>query len=639
MNSPPKRRKTSETSRVAVGVPRSRGVSDDGRASGQSSFQSPTRSSLAKSHPDVLERALSRSPSRGPTIRRGQTEGPNDPGSKTMGLRDRKAFRPSLGGSSSPLKAPRPSGGTPLLSPSKRASGIQAFSKPPRRLSRRMTPADFTIGSPVRKQIQSPKPDLSNTPEDQLASELGSATKVASMGVAMDTGLDGGFGDDDSLEPDLPPTPTQLGLEKAPDRPRNMLSSSPTARHEKRLKIRAEDMLQGSPLKILKYQVPATEDGSDNGETADGVSVSVLEKRKSRRSLKAELQSLKNDLAELSQWTGKIESGANLEADTRGLQSFLQILAGESSHLYRPVPRRAPVSMSSLLSSLLPFSTKASHPARETSPLPTNPFGLKESSLSFPYLTVFAPLALRAHTSRTPVRQTNGLLETHTLTFTPPPPFPANLYNVSVVYETDPENQSLTSLSVPTGSDSKKRKVPETLRRWMDSRLANPLLKLDVASLCWGINRYWETCVARAQLWAQIEQKHGDSSLTRARKDTTTEPHSGVISTSELRRVIPHLERSTMVIKSSSTAPRVLLSNILTMDDWTGEPQLRPEVSVSVSGGGVASKKIDLEARKLFYSLLHEERTTTTHGVVGGVHADAILRATEGMLASLFGQS
>lgn len=294
--------------------------------------------------------------------------------------------------------------------------------------------------------------------------------------------------------------------------------------------------------------------------------------------------------------------------------------------------------MTSLLSSLLPFSRKTAHPARETSPLPTNPFALKESPISSSYLTAFAPLALRAHTSRASVLQANAFLEMHTLTFTPPPPFPNNLYNVSVVYETDPQTQTLTSLSVPTSGDSKKRKAPETLRRWIDSRLANPLVKFDVASLCWGINRYWETCVARAQIWAQIEHKHGGGASARAHKYPDTEPSVGAISGSELRRLIPHLERSTMVIKPSSTTPRVLLSNSLTMDEWSGEPQLRPEVNVSVTGGGLSSKKIEHEARKLFYALLHEDGARATHKVVGGVHADAILRATEGMLSSLFRQ-
>ena len=152
--------------------------------------------------------------------------------------------------------------------------------------------------------------------------------------------------------------------------------------------------------------------------------------------------------------------------------------------------------------------------------------------------------------------------------FSPPSPFPASLYNVTVVYETNPETQSLTSVSVPTGSDSKKRKAPETLRRWIDTRLENPLLKLDVATLCWGINRYWESAITRARLWAHIDHKYGPRAL-QSRKDTAPESKNGVITLSELRRLVPHLDRSAMVIKpkSSDSSPRVLLSNTLVLDE------------------------------------------------------------------------
>lgn len=500
-------------------------------------------------------------------------------------------------------------------------------------------PADFTFGSPIGKQIQPTEQDLSNTPEGQLALELGSATKEAEMEAAMDTGIGGPSMDEDPLEPDLPPTPTQLGLEKVPDRPRGLLSSSPSTRHEKRMKRRPADVLQGSPLKSLRFQPPGEEVGSDNGDLPkDELSAAVLEKRKSHKSLAAELQRLKDDVAEMTRWTGKIESDASLGADTSQLDKFLSLLTEASSYINRPAPQPVQTPISSLLSSLLPFSVNIPRPTRESSPLPTNPFALKETSQSPSYLTVFAPLALHAHTSRTSIPRTTSLLETHTLTFTAPPPFPASRYNVSVVYETNPETQSLISLSVPTGSDSKKQRVPETLRWWIDARLANPLLKLDVATLCWGINRYWEASVARAQLWARIEHKHGNGGSSR--KGAPSEAPGGAISLSELHRLVPHLERSAMVVKSRSSdnSPRVLLSNVLTMDDWTGEPQLRPELSVStLNANGGSSKKIDHETKKLFHALLREEGPGTTQGVTGGGQTDAILQATEGTLGALFG--
>lgn len=297
------------------------------------------------------------------------------------------------------------------------------------------------------------------------------------------------------------------------------------------------------------------------------------------------------------------------------------------------MPKTAPKSISSLLATLLPFSANIPRPKRELSSLPTNPFALQEASQSLPYLTAFAPLTLKTGTTRSSRRE--ELLETHTLTFSPPSPFPASLYNVTVVYETNPETQSLTSLSVPTGSDSKKRKLPEALRRWIDARLENPLLKLDVATLCWGINRYWESAITRARLWAHIDHKYGPPAL-QGRKYTASESKNGVITLSELRRLVPHLDRSAMIIKpkSSDSRPRVLLSNTLMLDEWTGEPQLRPEISVSIPG---VDKKIDQETKKLFHALLREDGALSTRGVEGGIHVNTVLRATEGALGALFG--
>lgn len=648
MNSPPKRRRTGEAVDFSIGASQPPALSRELRSPSRASFQSPTRASLARSHPEVLERALSRSPTRQSPSRDSQNKQPAQDDARSVGLRDRKAFRPSLN-PSSPLKASRTSASPMLFSPSRRPSGIQAFSKPPRRLSKRISAADFVFGSPVRKQPQKqpqPAEDLSNTPEGQLALELDTATHDAGMDLDMDTNeLGGGImgDDDDSLEPDLPPTPTQLGRVKAPDRPRGPLSSSPSARHEKRMKRQASDMLQGSPLKTLKFQSPTEESPLDHTSiTQDNVSAAFFEKHKSRRNLDAELRRLKNEVADLSKWAEKVDSGMNLSSDTKELNKFLNLLVEESAHINEPVPPQAPISMSALLSTLLPFAATLPRPTPQATPMPTNPFALKETSKAPAYLTVFAPLTLRTNTSRT-ASKSASLLETHTLTFTAPSPFPSSLYNVSVVYETNPEKQTVTSVSVPTSSDSKKRRVPESLQQWIDSRLENPLLALDVATLCWGINRYWEASVARAQLWAQIDNNHGNGSSKRA-KEAFPESQDGVISVAELRRLVPHLKRSTMVVKagpSSNNGLRVLLSNALVMDEWTGEPQLQPELSVSTSTGGSGlSKKINQDTRKLFHALLHEAETSTTGGsVAGGVPADAILRATEGAISALLGNA
>ncbi|OQE39041.1 hypothetical protein PENCOP_c007G02475 [Penicillium coprophilum] len=615
MDSPAKKRKISATTGfpVAPELPQ-----NELHRSRRPSFQSPTRASLARSHPDVLERAISRSPARQPAS---NEIGHRDP--RKFGLRDRKALRPSLNASASPLTRPRGSE-APESSPNRRSSGVQAFSKPPRRISRRILPGDFVFGSPMPQ----PKNPESNTPERQLALELGSATKEADIDMRPDSN----FMDEDILEPDLPPTPTQLGLEKAPDRPRGMLSSSPSRRQEKRVKQRTANALHESPLKTVNFQSPPPEHFETESDLG-AVSAAVREKRISREKSAADLRRLRSEVEELETWAKEIESNPGWKSDSRELDKFLSLLTSEEANRTSlPVPQTAPKSISSLLATLLPFGANIPRPKLELSSLPTNPFALQEASQSLPYLTAFAPLTLKTRTNRSSRR--DELSETHTLTFSPPSPFPAGSYNVTIVYETNPETQSLISLSVPTGSDSKKRKVPDALRRWIDARLDNPLLKLDVATLCWGINRYWESAITRARLWAHVDQKYNPRA-SQDRNDTVLEGKHGVITSSELRRLIPHLDRNSMVIKPkhSGSSPRVLLSSTLVLDEWTGEPQLRPEISVSIAG---ADKKIDQETKKLFHALLREDGALGLRGVEGSIHVDAVLRATEGALGALF---
>lgn len=139
--------------------------------------------------------------------------------------------------------------------------------------------------------------EATNTPEDQLALELGSATggndrrgdwNPAAVSEEYD-------------EPDLPPTPTQLGLEKLAGRSRGLLSSSPTTQRLGRR--RTADLLGQSPSKLRDF-----EDGTEAVES-NLVDSRVLfpepvsKKRKLREKLTAEAQQLKEHIADLESWS------------------------------------------------------------------------------------------------------------------------------------------------------------------------------------------------------------------------------------------------------------------------------------------------------------------------------------------------
>lgn len=135
---------------------------------------------------------------------------------------------------------------------------------------------------------------VNDTPEGQLATELGSATGAADFLGDMD----GPSLADDYDEPDLPPTPTQLGLDRPPERPRG-LSSSPSSKWGKR---RAKGDLEQSPSKLRAVDYNIEPEGlTEQAATVDDtvLPTPILEKQKLKGDLSAELDALKRDIAQL----------------------------------------------------------------------------------------------------------------------------------------------------------------------------------------------------------------------------------------------------------------------------------------------------------------------------------------------------
>jgi hypothetical protein len=129
-------------------------------------------------------------------------------------------------------------------------------------------------------------------PEGQLASELGSATRDPEAQDIPESSLLQEEG-----EPDLPPTPAQLGLGTQLDRPKDLLSS-PSRHYEKR---RGHE-LESSPLEPNNVQ-PLVEENNN----LDDVPEAVKKKRVVKRDLSAKLRQLKNDIAQLESWAQRSE--------------------------------------------------------------------------------------------------------------------------------------------------------------------------------------------------------------------------------------------------------------------------------------------------------------------------------------------
>ena len=161
--------------------------------------------------------------------------------------------------------------------------------------------------------------------------------------------------------------------------------------------------------------------------------------------------------------------------------------------------------------------------------------------------------------------------------------------------------------------------------------------------------------VWRGQIWSQIETQHpklvaGRVVTNNATNDKGTDRGStahgdGIdLTRSELWRLIGHLERSSMLFNARGGGTKLHLSCALTMNEWTSEPELMPEISIQVSSMVRDSKKkIEEEARKVFHGLLRENRPPSENGSqgrgIGILDVYAIVRATEGVLGVLFAEA
>ncbi|KKK17798.1 hypothetical protein ARAM_002093 [Aspergillus rambellii] len=627
-----------------------------GRSPSRPSFLAPTKASLARSNPEILERALSRSPTRTSMSKGSQDEQQNQAEPRGFGLRDRKALRPSLTIPASPTDALKQIKQSPVSFTKRRASGLGAFAAPPRRVSRRISALDFQFQSPTATRIGRVEPSIVNTPEDQLASELGSATGAADMDGDFD---EPSLHDDGFEEPDLPPTPTQLGLERPPGRPKGLLSSSPGMQQGKWGERRAPGGREQSPSKLRTVDYGAEPEDLARRSPILGealVSEPVQKKRKLKQELSSELETLKQDVAKLEGLSKKLDRpGDNMEPYWNDLISLL--ISTDPTYTASKT-RSGDPTISALISTLLPFSTQRPPKPPRTSPQ-TNPFALSEKAQTESYLSAFAPLNLTTSSSMASPSKPDLLLEQHKLTLSAPRPFPPKSYDISVSYETNPETQSLVSLSAHNNPSDPDLKVPSYLQQWINTRLNNPLLRLDVSGLCWGINRYWEALISRARLWAQIEEQHATlitAYNTRPRnpskpstQDTTTtttttlETNTESLTTSDLRYILPHLQRTSMLFESREKSLRVIVSCELTLDEWTSEPELLPSICVSTTlasdseGTLNYNPKAEQESKKLFQAIL-TEKTHIQPGTAGGADAQAITKATQCVLNALFGE-
>ncbi len=555
--SPAKRRKTSPTTSVAVDASNTQSNPSTPK---RASFQSPTKASLARSHPNLLSKSASGSQraTRGKNLR--------------QELLDRRTSQSAQKATpQTPKQQSQSSANQPVPAP---AEGAETFSNDPRK-------TQATVRTPLRAR-QAPTRLVDAQNKDRDVQSTREAQWKPPLNVRQSRK------DDEIDEPELPPTPVQLGREAPPDRPKGLGSSSPRGGSGRsRSRLNTSQSQTSSPLKPKRHaqllndkataqpefrrgaaeqpeEAPES-DASHNPDEADAPAPEeVIQKRSVRDSLSAQLAHLQSDLSDLE-----------------------TALADSSAANANPSPE-----LLSLLTATNP-SCDPAPPIRSPSPTLDNPTILGSNPLK--YLTLFAPgnIQLRSRTAASIIN--NRPHQTHTLELTASPPFPTHVFGATIKVSVNVEERQIVEVEV-----LKIRGGHQVLKSWVHKRLSSPLHKFDIGGIVWGMGRFWEECVRRARGWRALDRrfKHGDKKGSSGGAELDLK---GKFEPAEVRELLKHLEIMSMTVhvpeprrhatrskdskkaqeETVKTAKAQLLLVWALELDWVGEVEERMEISVT----------------------------------------------------------
>ena len=358
-------------------------------------------------------------------------------------------------------------------------------------------------------------------------------------------------------EPQLPPTPTQLGI------PDPVVTTPPTGIHDtpskraRRSKALAKE-LKSSPLKPRDpppeepreepTKEPTREPTKKAAEVAPQLKPELekpLKRRKSARflipedphaskkkvrdDLLKELQQLQADVALANAENERLRQRSESKKAGPGQPARPDELAAVLLRATAPeVPQKQkPTSIFKSISSFLPFQPqrrqRSSVPVSEK-PLPSHlPIPLDDP---VPYLQAFSPLtftstitilpsdsvssASSTRESAPPIRQRHVIHASH----------PSGLFATRFSMTVDTSNLSITSLDILRLDMNAETELGTFIR---DRAKKDGPLGKDVTTICWAMGRWTEVSIQRARFWCAVESEFGTAqaranSLSKHRK-------------------------------------------------------------------------------------------------------------------------
>ncbi|PVH83237.1 hypothetical protein DL98DRAFT_559055 [Cadophora sp. DSE1049] len=327
-------------------------------------------------------------------------------------------------------------------------------------------------------------------------------------------------------EPDLPPTPTQLGIpDPVVTTPPSGIHDTPSKRARRNKALGAT--LKSSPLKPRNpppqeppQPVPQPELKPDKPKRRKSARFLVPEdphasKKKERDDLLKQLQQLQADVALANQENERLrlrsesrKKGLSAAPNADELRSMLlRTTVSETSIEHAPKPRSAFQSMHSFL----PFAGRRRRTAAPVSekPLPSHlPIALNDP---LPYLQAFSPLTYSSTVTLLPSEQVSSdpslleeqpILQRHVITAS----HPSGLFTTRLSMTVDTSALTIAALDILRLDMNAEKELGTFIRS--RCRSDHPLGK-DITVVCWAMSRWIEVSIQRARFWCVVESDFG----------------------------------------------------------------------------------------------------------------------------------
>ncbi|KAI9656602.1 MAG: hypothetical protein M1821_004809 [Bathelium mastoideum] len=529
---------------------------------------SPTKASLARFNPDLLNQTTNASSSHSRSLTR------NEPATKKQNLRDY-------------VLGARPTDDeSPTVHTDEREEVTQTRG-----------PTDLAESISYNNESYSGSQEVTSSPSRPQPLAPSTRTNVMPTAETVEE------------EADLPATPQGLENPEYDPPPRGILFSSPSKR-PRRSKSLAQK-LKSSPLKPINRPSPASQDNDPHSsptrrslpdsQNVDvirlaesvapsaeptrtvGMSDELRHKIRRRDKLKDELKSLTKNVESFETTIAALDNEdsetASQELDIEHLMALINPEeASNSNSLDKPLP------ISQALLSFGPFSNliKAGPiaPTDTDEDIPSHaPIELDDP---LPRLRVFTPFTFSSQMSA-PSQDSDNMMQTHIVQIRGP----QKLFHARIQMTINTQHECISSLSVCSLPPWAETELGAWIRSPCTSR--GPT-ENDVSSICWAMGSYWEMAVKRAKCWVRCQdafprllsdlsvstksQAKGTAAVDGGRGDEIEDTERTEIQLSP-SRIRQHLGRRSLTLRRDG----VLLEVRWVIGfDWTGEAE--SEVSV-----------------------------------------------------------